>query len=455
MNEQVKHSILFVDDEESILKSLHRLFRKEGYTILTAQGGEEGLKLLKAHEPPIAVIVSDQKMPNMSGSVFLEKAKAVSPDSIRILLTGYSDMGAIVSAVNRGEIHRYLTKPWNDDELIMHVRKAVEQYGLIEENKRLVKTIRKQNKQLYDFGKSMEKKIEERSREIEEKNKALEFLNKELEIGFYNTIRAFAALMDMAHPGMKGHGKRVSTIAVDMGRKLKLDDELLTDIEIAALLHDIGIIAYSDELVEKYRSGRCSKEDAQTYRNHPVEGEAILSFISRLDNVVVMIRHHHERYDGKGYPDQLFETEIPLGSRIIAVADIYDRLTEVVSKKNMGFVESFLTDRNLTPDLLSEEELLLQATLFYIKKQSFTKYDPEMVRVLMDVLKDKGVNLARERKMTFNELEPGMYLTRSLYTSKGRFILPHKTEMTSDILEKIKIILSNNELPDVFYVVAK
>lgn len=455
MDENVQYGILFVDDEDAILKSLARLFRKEGYRIMTAIGGVKGLELLENDGENVAVIVSDQKMPGMNGAQFLEKAKAICPDALRILLTGYSDMEAIVSAVNKGEIHRYMTKPWNDNDLIIQVRKAVEQYALIEENKRLMQTIKRQNKQLYDFGKNMEKRIEERSREIMEKSKTLEYLNKELEIGFYNTIRAFASLIEMAHPNMSGHGKRVSDLSVGIAQKMGLGDEETKTIEIAAILHDIGTLAYSQELMEKYSRERCSPEEMAQYKMHPVEGQSILSFVNRLDTVGLLIRHHHERYDGKGYPDSLFENEIPLGSRIIAVADKYDRLSSMSIAKKTTYIDNFLRDRNITRDMLSDEELIQQSALHYVKQNSFIRFDPEVVKLLMVVLRDKGINLAREKKVMFDELEAGMCLTRSLYTNNGRFVLPYKTELTKELLMKIKIILENSEISNAFYIVSK
>jgi DNA-binding NtrC family response regulator len=97
-----KHKLLFVDDEESITKALYRIFRRQGYEIHTASSGQEGLEMLKKDKKPFSLIISDQRMPGMTGSQFLEKAKKIFPESIRILLTGYSDMDAIVDAINKG-----------------------------------------------------------------------------------------------------------------------------------------------------------------------------------------------------------------------------------------------------------------------------------------------------------------------------------------------------------------
>ena len=136
MSFKYEHSILLVDDEISITKALKRLFRKDGYKILIASSGKEGLETLKNAAGPVSLIISDQQMPEMDGAQFLEKAKDIFPDAIRFLLTGYSDMDAIIDAVNKGEIHRYLTKPWNDDDLLLQIRQSLKQYELTLENRR-------------------------------------------------------------------------------------------------------------------------------------------------------------------------------------------------------------------------------------------------------------------------------------------------------------------------------
>lgn len=456
MSETAGHTVLFVDDEEAILKSLFRLFRRQGHTILTALGGEEALALLGKNEHTVSLIVSDQKMPGMNGATFLEKAREICPDAMRFLLTGYSEMDAIVAAVNKGEIHRYLTKPWNDDDLILQVKWGLEQYDLIQENKKLLALTRKQNKQLYDFGKTMEKKVEEQTREVLEKNKVFEYLNKELELSLYNTVRAFAALTEMHTPHLKGHGKRVSDLSVEMARKLELPDDEITRIEIAAILHDIGTIGFSTDFLEKYRDDRCSKDEADLYRQHPQEGQSILAFINRLDDVGDLIRHHHERYDGNGYPDKLFEKEIPLGSRIIAVANVYDRVTVVDRhRKNDNQVEKLLADMPMAKECFKGEELVQQAGILYIKKNVFLEFDPDIVKVFLDVLNDKGISLARERQIPFSELKPGMILARPIYSNRGRFILPQKTVLTDDMLGKLKVIFENHEISDMFFVTPK
>ena len=131
----MNYKILFVDDEKDILSSMRRLLMEDKYEILTAESGLEGLELLK--KGPVDLIVSDQKMPQMSGVEFLQKSKEYSPDSIRIVLTGYADTNAAIDSINKGDVYRYITKPWNNDEIKSTIKDALELKRLKKENANL------------------------------------------------------------------------------------------------------------------------------------------------------------------------------------------------------------------------------------------------------------------------------------------------------------------------------
>ncbi len=165
--------VLFVDDEANILKTLQRLFLDEDYEIHTANSGKEALELIDDGLMP-TVIVSDQKMPEMGGVEFLEKAKAKTPKSIRMVLTGYADINAAVDAINLGGIYRYIMKPWNDDDLKLTVKEAIERFNLLAENQRLTRELHEKNKILSQVNKHLEKKVEERTRDLLHKVKELE-----------------------------------------------------------------------------------------------------------------------------------------------------------------------------------------------------------------------------------------------------------------------------------------
>ncbi len=144
-----RSKILIVDDEENILSALKRLFRNEDYEILTAQSGEEALSTLE--QQPVDLIISDLKMPNMNGIEFLAKAKERSPGPLRIMLTGHADLKSVIEAIDRGEVYRFLLKPWNNDELKMTIRQALDFYYVQKDNRALVKTVKKQNQILKDL----------------------------------------------------------------------------------------------------------------------------------------------------------------------------------------------------------------------------------------------------------------------------------------------------------------
>ena len=440
-----KHTIMIVDDEASILNAIQRLFRKDGHQIITAGNGTAGLDLLKNAERPVSLIISDQRMPEMSGSQFLKEAKEIFPDAIRFLLTGYSDMDAIVDAINQGEIHRYLTKPWNDDDLRLQVRHSLEQRELVLENKRLLALTHRQNKELRQLNEQLEEKVQERSREIIAKNKKLSQLNKELESNLFNTVRAFVSLTEMQSPALAGHGRRVSHLAREIAQLLDLPEDEVVHVEIAALLHDVGKIGLPQTLVDCGVSKRTADEEALIQR-HPEEGQNIVRFIKNLDPVGHMIRSHHERYDGRGYPDQLSEEEIPLGSRIIAVADGYDGIVNLrVDVKS--HIEAFQKERETAPDPLSEEEMLQQAAIHHLRQSGFTWYDPVIVKVFLEYAKGRRPASQKEKKVTLDELEAGMVLIRSLYTEKGRFLLPYDTVLTEKHVERLRIIHKNDPMP--------
>ncbi len=166
-----RYRILAVDDEVNILHSLRRLLRKENYELLLANSAEEGLNILEKGE--VNLIISDQRMPGMKGVEFLKRVMELYPDTIRIILSGYTDVNAITAAINEGHIYQFILKPWNDEELKSIIRRALEQWELQMENKRLVEKIKRQNEELKMLNEDLEKKVEERTRELLLRNRAL------------------------------------------------------------------------------------------------------------------------------------------------------------------------------------------------------------------------------------------------------------------------------------------
>ncbi len=161
---QTSRTILLVDDEINIISALKRTLRRDGYTILTANSGTEGLALLAKHE--VGVIISDQRMPHMTGVEFLRKVKMLYPKTIRIVLSGYTELESVTSAINEGAIYKFLTKPWDDDLLRDNIRKAFGHYEMEQENLRLTRELQSANNELSMLNQNLEQKVADKTREI-------------------------------------------------------------------------------------------------------------------------------------------------------------------------------------------------------------------------------------------------------------------------------------------------
>ncbi len=310
--------MLFVDDEVNILKSLARLFRAEPLRVFTASSAAEALALLGSE--PVQVVVSDQRMPGTTGVKLLAQVRERRPDVVRILLTGHTEIGVAIEAINHGEIFRLLTKPWNDDELRATVRQALADCAIRAEVARLNALTQAQNASLHELNHSLEGKVAERTGELQAKN-------RELRTAYLSTVRALSEAVDAKDPYTRGHSERVGVYASRIARELNCKREFIERIYLAGLLHDIGKIGVPDAIIGK--PDRLTVAEYELMKRHPEIGARILEPVAFLADIVPCVRHHHEWYDGSalGYPERLAASEIPYPSRIILVADTVEAMT--------------------------------------------------------------------------------------------------------------------------------
>lgn len=320
--EKTNPGVLFVDDEKNILHSLNRLFMDEEFTVHTASSGTEGLEIISKINN-IGVVVSDQRMPGLTGVEFLEKTREVRPDAMRILLTGYSDIAAVSDAINRGGAYRYITKPWNDEELVRIVREALNIYSLTRENKRLNEIVRKQNKRLKNWNSELEQMVQEQTIELSRQNDELRKLTSRQRANFKSMISALSSLIELRDKKVKSHSRNVAELSMLTARSMGLSRDEIETVIVAAMLHDIGKIGVSDAILIK-NTDEMTQDEIKEYLLHPIRGQAVMEFVDDLRSVGLLVRHHHERFDGTGYPDRLKGEEIPLGARIITAADFLD-----------------------------------------------------------------------------------------------------------------------------------
>lgn len=282
------YKLLLVDDETANIRLLERVFR-ESYFCLTATSGQEAMDLLDKHE--VAVIITDQRMPRMSGIELLKRSAARRPHMVRILLTGYTDVEALVEAINCGLVYIYVSKPWNNEDLKLRVSRAVEHY----ENNKLQHSLAANNQRL-------EARIKEMRLDL---------------------VRTLAGILSLRDPFLHLHAVRVSKYAARLGQRMGLTEKVLSDMMAASYLHDlVGVGALGDGY-----STFGSDENGWPGKNRAARAAEVVSRIGALRDTADIIRYHYENFDGSGGPLGLTGEQIPLGTRILRVVKSFDLLT--------------------------------------------------------------------------------------------------------------------------------
>jgi putative nucleotidyltransferase with HDIG domain len=363
-----EHTVLFVDDELNILKAVQRLLRHEPMKVVCASRAQEALELLERTQAQ--VVVTDQRMPEMSGVDLLSEVRERHSDVVRMMLTGYTEMNVAVEAINRGEIFRLITKPWNDEELKATLRQAFDHYDLKQEIKRLNQVTREQNFKLQDMNRNLEQKVRDRTKQVAEKH-------HELRTAYVQTIRALAEAVDAKDAYTRGHSERVGVYGSKIARAMDFPKEFIERVYIAGLLHDVGKIGVRDAVITK--PDRLTPDEYAEIKKHPEIGAKILEPVSFLADVVSCVRHHHEWFDGseRGYPSRLRGDQIPLPSRIILVADT---------------VEAMTSDRPY------RKGLPLEAVISEVHKYSGTQFDPACVKAFLHVLEREGESFIQQNQ---------------------------------------------------------
>jgi len=414
---EITATLLFVDDEENILSSLKRLFRPCGYKIFTAESGKQGLEILQREK--VDLVVSDMRMPEMNGAQFLEKVREQWPDTIRILLTGYAEIGATIDAINKGQIYRYVSKPWEDNDITLTIKHALQQKMLERDKLRLEELTHQQNEELKDLNANLEAKVLARTEEVRQTMAFLEVAHEKLKKSFITSVRVFSNLIELRNPSKAGHSRRVAELSRTLAQALGLSSAEVQDVFIAGLLLDIGKIGLPDRLLDKPFHNLNAEECAEINK-FPVKGEMALMALEQLHGAAKLIRSHRERFDGTGYPDQLSGLAIPLGARILSITDDYDTAL-------MG--TSFSKAMNAT-----------EASLF-IQDGTGKRYDPAVVNALLKEL-TKGTpnnnSNPLETILRSGQLLPGMKLSQDLITWSGDILLSKEYVLTEALIDQIR-----------------
>jgi response regulator RpfG family c-di-GMP phosphodiesterase len=445
MSLKYSHTLLLVDDELSILKSLKRLLRKEKYQILTATNGREALDVLTHTDEQISLIISDQRMPEMTGAQFLAEAVNISPDSFRFLLTGYADLNAVADAVNKGRIHRYITKPWNDDEIHELIRMALSQVELRIENERLTELTEQQNAELEKLNKDLEKKVQERTWALQVQNKMLKGMNVDLEKSVMNVIRLLSSLVEYSNDRLGHYMKETAEFAKEMACEAELSEEERNRIEMAGLVHDIGLLGMPDHIVGKDLKAM-NRQEREAFSQHPMVASLSLSSIEGFKEISEIVSCHHERVDGSGFPRELTSKQIPIGAKILTIAADYclmmhlwpDDVRELMIHARRYLDRDMLSAMDIT-DISMKTEIAENV----IRKGAGSLYDPAIVKLFFQTLDRKNPK-PEILLVKLQALEEGMTVMQELRLKDGRLLLNKGTILNERCIHSINNIGMNN-----------
>jgi putative two-component system response regulator len=306
--QRAQETVLFVDDEKSYLAYTSGLFENRGLNILTASSALEALKIIE--ERSVAVVVSDNEMPGMRGVELLARIKDISPHTVKIMMTGSADLATTLTAINSGEVFRFVLKPWTKPEMLRAVKDGLRRY-------RVLQSIKRED----------------------------EFI-----------LHSLAQTIELKDASTRGHCDRVATLALRLAQALGISDDLQQEIKFGSWLHDCGKIGVPEAILNAERE--LTVEEFAIVKHHPEWGCEVVRKANLSKTVQDIVLYHHERWDGNGYPFGLAGNSIPLEAQIVSAADICDALT-MDRPYRKGFSNAELTETltgmkgcNLDPDLV-------------------------------------------------------------------------------------------------------
>ncbi len=326
--------ILVVEDEDSVRSLVLRKLARAGYTAVGAANGIDALALLR--EQHFGVVMSDINMPKLNGLELLQIIREAYPDVVVIMVTAYGDLDHAIAAMRLGASD-YVVKPFDLDQLMNAIQQALR--------------LRQRN-------------LARRYIEFQSRVHPRDEANHRL---LLSTVMALANSLEAKDPYTVGHSQRVAALAERLAHALGLRESEIRYIHMAGLLHDIGKIGISEAVINK--PGPLTPTEYAHIQTHPLISERILVPVAELNGALRMIRSHHERWDGSGYPDGLKELEIPLGARILALADAYDAMT---------------SQRPYRPALPRE------VALREIERGAGNHFDPSLSRLFLGILAEEG-----------------------------------------------------------------
>ena len=331
INENNNYKIIAVDDERGILDSLSIFLKRSGYNFIGVTDPLEAIEKVKSEHYDLMLL--DFIMTPIHGDQVVEEIRKFNRELYILLLTGHKDLAPPLETIRKLDIQGYCEKSDKFDQLLLLIESGI-------------KSISQMN-------------------EIKKINEKLSETNEKLEEAYMSTIQTLRYTVEAKDTYTIGHSDRVSKYSVLIGKYLNLSDSELHDLELGGLFHDIGKIGIPDAILRKEE--RLTDDEYSEIKNHPTIGSHILSSATIFKNIIPMVKHHHEKYDGTGYPGKLKGEEIPYFARITTIADAFDAMTSKRSYRS-----------SLSIDIVISE----------FEKGKGTQFDPKLTDVFLDILRN-------------------------------------------------------------------
>lgn len=379
----VKDLVLLVDDDPLILDLLSEIASRMGVEMVQASNIADARAAVARH-PNLGVVLCDQLLPDGRGLDFFRELKTSNPQLVRLLITGFPETKLALAAINDGEIFRFVTKPASVESIKLAINEALERYHLVRENQRLQAALIVGNEEL---------------------QKANTALHQSLS----NSVKLALDILDRFDHVLAGHSSRVAKWAVAIGKSFALSVEQLDALELAARMHDIGLISVSRAFHSQQQMGWANLPAlAQSaLHDHPRTGSELVQFLHHK-SVPNIILAHHEWFNGSGYPRGTAQEEIPFLALVLSVPDAYDEIP-------LGHVESAA----------------------FVENSLGTRFHPDVGRAFLRLLADRPDFAEREREVLISELVPGMKLTYNLFSATGILLAPDGQTLTPKLIQYI------------------
>lgn len=439
--------VLFVDDEPHILKAFRRLTSGRDYEVLTAENGETALSILREH--PVAVLITDQRMPGISGSELLEIVRGSDPQVVRIMLTGNNDITTALEAINQGAVFRFVTKPWDHTQILRIIELALDQYRLQVSRERYEQFIERQNAKLLElndrlasFNEELEERVDERTAELRAQKREVARLYQELDDSFDGMINALLCVMELGEIHVVEHCQRTAEQVRRFADEMGMDEELVHELERAAMLHWIGLISAPSSLLEKPVE-QFDPVELASWEFHPLLGQQALYHVPALSAAGRTILYYLHRYDDRDFQPGVLDSndnsdvlseDFIRGCQILKIVSTFERSRTIRRKASRNSVD----------------DSWIKAGIKALQAGRGTEFDPGLVdEFLQWVLHDPTISGTDETMVSFDQLQPGMVLSRPVETSQGSPLAPRDITVTAELIERLDWFRETNGLKSI------